>query len=165
MSTATEPHGACPYVVGDGLATFTDEEARAWLGLLRAHRSLTRELDAALDAEHGISVSALEALGRLAEQSDRQQRLSQLAAASGLTLSRMSRLVDDLERRGLVERHPCPGDARAINAWLTDAGLALARAAQASHAADVRRRVFDRLDHEQLRTLGEAFALLAPMPE
>jgi DNA-binding MarR family transcriptional regulator len=165
MSTAAEPHGACPYVVGDGLAPFTAEEERAWLGLLRTHRSLTRELDAALDAEHGISLSALEALGRLAEQPERQQRLSQLAAASGLTLSRMSRLVDDLERRGLVERHPCPEDARAINAWLTDEGLALAREAQASHAADVRRRVFDRLDDEQLRTLGDAFALLAPLHE
>jgi DNA-binding MarR family transcriptional regulator len=163
MSTATQHAGACPYVVGDDLARFTDAQARAWLGLLRAHRTLTRELDAALDAHHGLSLSALEVLGRLAERTDRQQRLSQLAGASGLSLSRVSRLVDELERRGLVERHPCPDDARAINAWLTDAGLALAREAQASHAADVQRRVFDRLDEDQLRALGDAFDLLVPV--
>ena len=51
MSTATQHAGACPYVVGDELARFTDAQARAWLGLLRAHRTLTRELDAALDAQ------------------------------------------------------------------------------------------------------------------
>ena len=46
-------------------------------------------------------------------------------AASGL--SRISRMVDTLEQRGLVERPPCPTDGRAINAHLTDAGLTLAR--------------------------------------
>jgi DNA-binding MarR family transcriptional regulator len=162
MSAATAGTGACPYVVGEDLARFSDEQARAWLGLLHAHRALTRELDAALDARYGLSLSGLEVLGRLAEQPDRQQRLTQLATASGLTLSRVSRLIGDLERRGLVERRPCPEDARAINAWLTDAGRALAREAQASHAADVQRRVFDRLDDEHLRALGEAFELLVP---
>jgi len=160
MSDVIAGPEACPYVAGAG--AFSPLEASVWLGLLRAHRQLVRELDASLDRRHGLSLSALELLGRLAEEPDRQLRLSRVAAASGLSLSRVSRLVDELERRGLVERHPCPDDARAINARLTEAGADLARAAQATHAADVRARVFERLDARHLAALAEAFALLSP---
>ncbi len=160
MSDTEAGPEACPYVAGAG--AFSALEARVWLGLLRAHRQLVRELDASLDRRHGLSLSALELLGRLADEPDRQLRLSRLAASSGLSLSRVSRLVDELERRRLVERHPCPDDARAINARLTGAGATLAREAQATHAADVQARVFQRLDDTHLEALAEAFARLAP---
>jgi DNA-binding MarR family transcriptional regulator len=58
-------------------------------------------------------------------------RLSTVASATGLGLSRVSRIIDILERRKLVERPSCPDDARAVDAHLTKAGLALAREAQA----------------------------------
>src|SRR5881227_1417885 len=121
---------ACSYVVGDdGLATWTDTHKDAWIGLLETHKRLTRALDAELEAEHGLTLSGVECLGRLAAAEDRSLRLSVLAAATGLSLSRISRITDTLEGRGLVERRPCPGDARAVNAYLTDAGLELVRRA------------------------------------
>jgi len=55
-----------------------------------------------------------------------------------------------LEERGLVERQPCPADARAINAQLTASGLELARAAQSTHLAAVRERFFDRLSAPEI---------------
>jgi phospholipase/carboxylesterase len=155
--TATDPD-RCAYVVGeDGLARLHGSHAQAWIGLQRAHRELTRRLESVLAERHGLSLTALELLGRLAAAEQRRQRLSRLAEEVGLSLSRVSRVVDALERRGLVQRQPCPEDSRATNAWLTDAGLALVRDAQAEHVAAVQRSFFDRLDAGELRVLADVF--------
>jgi DNA-binding MarR family transcriptional regulator len=161
VTPATAP--SCAYVVGDdGLSRWSDTHADAWVGLLESHRRLTRELDAELEAQHGLGLSALELLGRLAAADGRRLRLSALAEQAGLSLSRVSRVVDALEARGLVERRSCPSDGRAINAVLTDAGLELARAAQATHFAGVQRRFFDLLEPAEVATLAEVFARFAP---
>ena len=152
-----------PVVLGvDGFPQWSRTYADAWIGLLATHRRLTRELDAELEAAHGLTLSGLELLARLASAPERRLRLSALAGEAGLSLSRVSRIVDVLEARGLVERQNCPADARAINAQLTDAGLVLAQAAQSTHLAAVRERFFDRLDEREIATLAEVFARFAP---
>lgn len=164
MSSASQdPAASCPYVVGDdGLSRWSDTHADAWIGLLEAHKQLTRSLGAELEAEHGLSLSALELLGRLAAAEGRRLRLSLLAERAGLSLSRVSRIVDVLEERGLVERQACPGDARAKNAWLTEAGLSLLRDAQATHFAGVQRGFFERLEPSEVDALATIFARFAP---
>ena len=112
----------------DGLAKWSDVHADAWIGLLETHKRLTRALDAELEAEHGLTLSALEVLGRLAGTEGHSMRLSALAASCGLSLSRISRIMDSLEARRLVERRPVESDARAVDGHLTDAGLELGRA-------------------------------------
>src|SRR5689334_4889025 len=90
----------CAYVLGDdGLATWSDTHADAWIGLLETHKRLTRALDAELEAEHGLTLSGVECLGRLAAADERRLRLSVLAAETGLSLSRISRIIDVLESR------------------------------------------------------------------
>ncbi|CAA9492868.1 MAG: hypothetical protein AVDCRST_MAG38-2742 [uncultured Solirubrobacteraceae bacterium] len=153
----------CVYVVGDdGLSHWPRVAADAWIGLLQTQRQLTRKLDAELEAHHGLSLSALELLGRLAAAPDHCVRLSTLAEQVNLSLSRVSRIIDALQARELVERQPCPRDARAINARLTSAGLDLAREAQRTHFDGVQRRFFDRLSPEEVVTLAEVFNRFAP---
>src|ERR1700752_255152 len=82
-----------------------------WLGFQRSHRALSRALEGRLAQRHGLSLSELELLSRLAADPEHRRRLSQLAAEIDLSLSRMSRIVDGLERRGAVKREPCPDDA------------------------------------------------------
>jgi DNA-binding MarR family transcriptional regulator len=154
---------SCAYVVGeDGLSRWSEHHADAWIGLLETHRRLTRALDAEIEAEYGLSLSALEILGRLAASEDRRKRLSLLAEETGLSLSRVSRIVDALERRELVRRQPCPSDARAVNAHLTDEGLDLARRAQAAHHVSVQERFFDLLRPEEIAMLADVFGRFAP---
>ena len=74
----------------------------------------------------------------------------------------MSRIVDVLERRELVQRRPCPTDARAVNAHLTPTGLDLARTAQAAHLAAVQERFFDHLSAAEIAMLSEVFGRFAP---
>ena len=135
--------------------------ADAWIGLLETHKRLTRALDAELEAEHGLSLSSLEVLCRLASADERRLRLSSLATETGLSLSRVSRIVDVLERRRLIRRRPCPDDARSVEAHLSEKGFALAREAQAAHLASVQRRFFDELTPDELATLAQVFGRFA----
>jgi DNA-binding MarR family transcriptional regulator len=161
--TVSSTPSACPYVVGDdGLRAWSDTHANAWIGLLETHKQLTRDLDAELEAKHGLSLSALELLGRLAAAENHHLRLSVLAQQAGLSLSRVSRIVDLLETRSLVTRKPCPEDARAVEAHLTGAGLQLVRDAQASHFASVKRHFFDKLKPGELEVLAAVFSRFSP---
>lgn len=151
----TSPAGSCFFVVGeDGLTRWTASGAAAWVGLIETHRRLIRELEAELAAAHGLSLSALELLGRMAEARPEQPGLSTLAAQTGLSLSRVSRIVDGLVARGLVNRRPSDRDGRARTACLTDPGMVLLRQAQATHFAGVQRRFFDRLTPAEITALA-----------
>lgn len=163
MTATKATSDACDHVIGPaGLARLDDRQAQAWTGLLRVHRRLTRELEATLQDRHGLTLSALELLGRLAEADRRRMRIARLAEQTGLSLSRTSRLLDALEERGLLAREPCPEDSRASNVRLTPGGLRLARDAQGTHLADLQRAFFDRLTPRELATLAAIFARLAP---
>ena len=158
-----KPADDCAYVVGDdGLASWSRTHQDAWVGLLETHKRLTRGLEADLEAKYGLGLSALEMMGRLAAAEERILRLTDVAEQTGLSLSRVSRITDALEARGLVERRQCPADARARNAWLTDAGLELLRAAQASHFASVQERFFDRMEPGEIALLADLFGRFAP---
>lgn len=153
----------CSYETDDnGLAHWTEAHADAWIGLLETHKQLTRALDAELSAQHGLSLSGLELLARLAAADDRQMHLSALAAASGLSLSRVSRIIGVLEERRLVDRHACPSDARAVHAKLSDDGLRLVRSAQSTHFASVQATFFDQLDGDEIAVLARVFGRFAP---
>lgn len=159
----TSTPSTCSYVLGeDGLARWSDVHADAWIGLLETHKRLVRALDARLESEYGLTLSALEALGRLGAAEGYKLRLSTLAEQCGLSLSRISRIVDTLEGRGLVERRGAQSDARAVDAHLTPAGLSLVKRAQCGHFAAVQESFFDHLSEEEIQTLARIFARFAP---
>jgi DNA-binding MarR family transcriptional regulator len=166
MTEITDPDttpAACPYIIGeDGLARWPDGHADAWIGLIETQKALTRALDAELEAKHGLRLSAAEALGRLAAAPGASLGLSRLAAECGLSLSRISRVIDSLEERGLVERRTSCTDARATDAHLTEAGLAFTLLTQATHVAFVQEHFFEHLAPEEIATLAEVFNRFAP---
>jgi DNA-binding MarR family transcriptional regulator len=88
--------------------------------------------------------------------------LTALAGASGLSLSRVSRIIGGLEERRLVDRHACPNDARAVHAQINDAGLELVKGAQSTHFASVQATFFDQLDEDEIATLARVFGRFAP---
>lgn len=146
----------------DCLTGWDDAHTEAWIGLLETHKRVTRAVDAELEAAHGLSLSALEVLVRLALADERALGLSALAGGCGLSLSRVSRIMDSLEARGLVERRPVQSDARAVRGQLTDAGLDLVRRAQGTHVASVQRLFFEHLDDDEVAALAGIFSKLVP---
>ena len=117
-------------------------------GLLRAHAALTRELDAELEAAHGLPLTSFEVLMHLADADGERMRMSDLADRVLLSRSGLTRLVDRLEADGLIERASCASDARGAFAVLTPAGRERARAARATHLAGVRERFLSQLSDE-----------------
>jgi DNA-binding MarR family transcriptional regulator len=143
------------------LAPLAEEEAAFWRSLIRITTVLPRALDDQFLPETGLTITDYGVLVALSEAPDHLLRISALAATTGLSLSRISRVVDDLTRRGLVEKRRCAEDGRASNAVLTAAGLAKLEAAFPGHLARVRASVFAHLSAEDIRTAGPVLARLA----
>ena len=148
------------YLMGEAIDEWAGEAVDAWTGLLEVFVQIKRAVDQQLETEHALSMSMVGLMGRLAAADRRTVRLTDLAGAMGLSLSRVSRIVDILEGRGLVERQASLTDARATNAHLTRKGLVLVRKAQATAAAAIRRRFLDPLEDDEAQILARVFARL-----
>ena len=135
------------------------QELAAWRGFLRVQSSLFRELDAELTATHDLPLRSYEVLLLLEDAPQRRLRMSDLSRSVLLSPSGVTRLVDRLQREGLVDRERCPEDGRGYFAVLSDAGERRLQEARATHLAGVRRLFLDRLGADDLRRLA---ALLGP---
>jgi DNA-binding MarR family transcriptional regulator len=142
-------------------------ELAAWRGFLRTHARLLRHLDRRLTEEQGLPTSSYEVLLRLAEAPSGSMRMKDVADSLLLSRSGLSRVVDELERKGYVERQACATDARGTEAVITRSGRGAFRKAQASHLRSVRAEFLDKLSKEQLRQLDDVWAAvgLAEAPD
>jgi DNA-binding MarR family transcriptional regulator len=128
---------------------FTSLEQAAWGGLLGMHGRMMRRIDADLQAHSRITHAEFEALLRLSWAEGYRLRIQDLAARSLLTRSGMSRVVERLERAGLVTREGASEDRRGAYAVLTETGLARIRTALRAHVAFVRHHFLGLFsDHE-----------------
>ncbi len=137
-------------------------ELEAWRGLLRVHASVLKALDAEMEATHGLPLTSYEVLIQLADAPDHRMRMCDLADSVLLSRSGMSRLVDRLERDGLLIRCACAHDARGAFACITEAGLGLLEQARPTHVAGIRRRFLAQFDEDELRALGQYWDRLVP---
>ena len=141
----------------------TPLELGAWREFLHVHAVLTRELDEELRRSHGLPLSSYDVLVNLESAPDRQMRMSELADAVLLSRSGLTRLVERLEREGLLSRADCPDDARGSLAVLTDAGMDRLAQARKTHLRGVRERFLDHFSDDELERLGEHWRrVLAP---
>jgi DNA-binding MarR family transcriptional regulator len=138
----------------------SERELAAWRGLLATHSSLIAGLDDELEREHAIPLTSYEVLMYLGDAEDGQMRMGELADRLLLSRSGITRLVDRLQREGLVERHRCRDDGRGYFAALTPAGRDKLNAARADHLAGVRRRFLARLEPGELEALSRIWARL-----
>ncbi len=132
----------------------SEPELEAWVRFLRAHAAITRELEPQLAHGHGLTLSDYDVLVQLAQAPGRRLRPVELARAVILTRSGVTRLVQGLERAGLVERVPSPDDGRGSLVHLTAEGRDVLRRASRTHLAGVRDRFANRFDDDELRTLS-----------
>jgi DNA-binding MarR family transcriptional regulator len=136
----------------------TTSELAAWRGFLRTHARLLRHLDRQLTDEQGLPTSSYEVLLRLAEAPRGTMRMKDIADSLLLSRSGLSRVVDELERKGSVERRSCPSDARGTEAVITRSGRSAFRKAQNSHLRSVRAEFLDKLTDKQLRALADVWS-------
>jgi DNA-binding MarR family transcriptional regulator len=104
--------------------------AEAFWGVAHQLRHLRRETLAPWD----IAPSHSRALGVLTR--DGAMRLSELSDRLHIAARSTTEVVDGLQDRGLVERHPDPEDRRATLVALTDEGIRVGQAIRASRDAE-----------------------------
>ena len=126
--------------------------------MLRAHAELTRALDADLVREHDLPLSSYEVLLFLADSPSGRMRMSELADRVLLSRSGLTRLVDRMERDGLLRREQCEEDARGLFASITDEGRELFDRARKTHLDGVRELFLNRLSREEQRALAAIWA-------
>jgi DNA-binding MarR family transcriptional regulator len=137
-------------------------ELAAWRGLLRVHAALFKALDAELESAHGLPLSSYEVLTLLHSSAGRRMRMADLAERVLLSRSGMTRLVDRLEREGLLAREQCADDARGCYAVLTARGDAFLEEARPTHLAGIRDRFLRHFSAEELELLGRCWERVVP---
>jgi DNA-binding MarR family transcriptional regulator len=116
--------------------TGTTDGVDAWRALLLAHNRAVRAIEADLDAAEAIPLGWYDVLLELQAEPD-GLRMQDLGDRAVLSRTRVSRLVDELEARGLVERRPDAADGRAKLAAITAAGRKAFRATAPLYLAKI----------------------------
>jgi DNA-binding MarR family transcriptional regulator len=145
----------------------TEPGFAAWLRFLRAHAAITRELSARLETQHGLTLSDYDVLVQLYHAEGRRMRRVDIARQVLLTASGITRLLDGLERGGLVAKERCSSDARVAYAVLTEAGVAKVETASDTHLVDIEELFsssFEPLERAQLAELLGRLPLAATSP-
>jgi DNA-binding MarR family transcriptional regulator len=114
------------------------DEYGAWNGLLTVAQSVLRELDQALRADNGLSVTEFDVLITLFNAPRRRLGMAELAARVMLSPSGLTHLVTRMERDGLVSREVDASDRRKFHSVLTPAGGERLRSARRTHNAVLR---------------------------
>jgi DNA-binding MarR family transcriptional regulator len=126
------------------------------LNLLQAHSVLTEALEARLRRERGVSLAEHELLARLAAAPLGRLRMLDLSQLLLVSKSGVTRLVDRLEKSGLVTREDSPRDRRVIYALITPSGRRVARASGPVFVEGIRAHFASHLSEPDVRALQRA---------
>ncbi len=129
--------------------SFDDPRLTAVGLLLEAHGGLVARMGE-VHAVHGLAGTDFDTLIRLARSPERRLRMSELAAQTALSTSGITRIVDRLERRGLVARQLCSADRRSWWTVLTEDGYQVLCADIPPLLDTIQRWLIDPLSAEQL---------------
>ncbi|WP_432094831.1 MarR family winged helix-turn-helix transcriptional regulator [Streptomyces sp. bgisy100] len=138
----------------------SDDEQRAWRTHLDVNKLLMHQLEKDLQP-FGLTNNDYEILVNLSESPELRMRMSDLAAATLQSKSRLSHQITRMENAGLVRREHCESDRRGLYACLTDEGSDTMRRVAPHHVASVRRHFIDLLPAAELEALRESLAPVA----
>jgi DNA-binding MarR family transcriptional regulator len=132
------------------------DRVAAWRGVLLAQDRVIRAIERDLARRGHVPLSWYDVLLQLNATPQRCLRVQDLSERVVLSRSRVSRLVDDLECDGLVERRPDPDDGRATLACLTPAGKGALRRAAPVYLRGIERYVTSYLDEGERASIASA---------
>jgi DNA-binding MarR family transcriptional regulator len=128
---------------------------RAWAGVLQVHAAVVPVLDRELQERAGLSLAWYDVLLELNAAPDRQLAMSELGARAVLSRTRVSRVVDELERAGLVQRTGHPTDRRSTYAALTPLGRRRFRAAAPVYLRGIAEHFAKHLNRAELDAIAD----------
>ncbi|ADI06871.1 MarR family transcriptional regulator [Streptomyces bingchenggensis BCW-1] len=144
----------------NGTRWLSDEEQGAWRIHLDVSRLLTYQLERDLQP-FGLTMNDYEILVNLSESEGHRMRMSDLAAATLQSKSRLSHQITRMENAGLVRREHCESDRRGLFACLTEDGWETMRKVAPHHVESVRKHFIDLLSPEALDALHTSLTPIA----
>lgn len=132
-------------------------EQQAWRSWIAVATKLPEALSRDLEQQHGLTLTEYEILAHLSESPQRRLRMSELAAATTSSRSKLSHQVSRLEAIGYVQRVSCTADGRGQFAQLTNKGMKKLEAAAQDHVMSVRNHLVD--------VLGKDFLIFGKMTQ
>ena len=145
-------------------AIFEEPRKAAWKAFLAVHAKAVEAIDREMAGAGRLPRSWVDLLIALQEAPGHRLRMHELASAVVLSPSGLSRLVDRLEARGLIERQPCSEDRRCQFAALTGEGVAALESAWPTYSAGILRHFGGCLSDAELETLRQLLDRLAEPP-
>lgn len=139
----------------------TAEQIVAWRAFLDAHARTIDVLARELRDGEGLQLTWYDVLVQLSEAPDGRLRMQDLSDAIVLSKSGLTRLIDRMERDGLVCRSACAADKRGMFAEITPIGLARLSAAAPTHLAGVAEHFVSLFNAEELAVLRELLGRVA----
>jgi DNA-binding MarR family transcriptional regulator len=136
--------------------TGADAGVAAWGALLRVHATLLPLLDQELQAAHGLPLTWYDVLLELNSAPERRLTMGELGSVAVVSRSRVSRVVDELVKAGLVEREANPADRRSAYAAITPAGRRRLRAAAPTYLAGIQRLFTAHMSDRDARVVAQA---------
>jgi DNA-binding MarR family transcriptional regulator len=133
-----------------------DEGVAAWAAFLRAHAVVVRRIEADLARGAGLSLGWYDVLLELTWADGGRLRMAELGERAVLSRTRVSRIVDELERAGAVRREPNPADARSSYAAVTATGRRLLKRAAPTYLSAVQRWFVNGVDPGDLAAVRRA---------
>jgi DNA-binding MarR family transcriptional regulator len=152
MSRCVHPH---IHLLAFAAVTEDVDRVGAWAALLRVHAAVVPKLERRL-ADTGLPLSWYDVLLVLNAAPGRRLRMTELGTQAVLSRERISRVVTELERAGLVRREPNPDDGRSSFAAITPEGRDRLRAAAPLYLAGIESHFADHLSDDEIRTLTGA---------
>jgi DNA-binding MarR family transcriptional regulator len=147
-------------MIGGMEKDLTEIEIGAWRAFLHAYSRVVPTLDEELRLSEGLTLNQYEVLLWLGQAPGGAMRMSDLSCHIVLSPSGVTRAVDQLEKKGLVERRVCDSDRRGFHATLTKKGRAALRKAAQVHKRGIREHFLSYLSTAEQKSLGSALQRL-----
>ncbi|MDQ4058636.1 MAG: MarR family transcriptional regulator [Actinomycetota bacterium] len=133
------------------------DQLSAWRLFLQTYRRVLDRLEDELQGQQGLSLTWYDVLIQLYKAPEHRLRMNDLAGSVLLSKSGLTRLIDRMEKAGLVERASCPSDRRGWFAVLTPRGEEVFKAAAPVHLDGIARHFANHLSGDEARALIDAF--------
>jgi DNA-binding MarR family transcriptional regulator len=131
------------------------DRVAAWAVLLRTHAAVLPRLERALQPT-GLPLTWYDVLLVLNAAPDRRLRMTELGEQAVVSRERVSRVVTELERAGLVRREANPHDKRSSLAAITPEGRSRLRKAAPVYLRAIEDHFLAHLDAREVRTITAA---------
>jgi DNA-binding MarR family transcriptional regulator len=140
-----------------GMSEKIDEfHLAAWRAFLNAHAALIHQIEDDLEQAQRLPLSSYDVVLTLAEAPEHRLRMHEIAERVVLSRSGLTRLIDRLEKDGLLYRERCGDDRRGAYAVLSEKGLEALRRAWPVYAHGIQKNFASLLNDEEVRILTSA---------